>query len=202
MIIAFGSHSPSLMEKEKAIAIAQIDLDHNKDTKYGLINYADRAVVVSPLGELTTRDQVKKAIRGIYQTGQGTGLKDTSFKAFSQFLANGRYDARKIFMVFITQPSSAREEELQEVTRFLNGLNVRVMPVVIGTGADDDEINILVNDPKDVTKIKIDENDDDSAKKITRNINRGKICRTAATQCYTRVKTLKLIMLDIKLDHG
>ena len=176
MIIAFGSTGPkhlSLMEKEKQFAMAKIDAQDTTDVNYGLINYADIAGVYSGLGEFTNYDDVKEAIQNMPWAGEGTGLKDALSKAVSEFKRNGRPDAYKVFLVFITGAASENQDGLKQVARELLDLNVRIVSVVVGDDANDGQITSIVVGPKDVVKVKPDEEPKTVGERIENTIKRG-----------------------------
>ena len=177
MIIAFGSQgtdSLSLMEKEKSIAIAKINsLKDAGDIRYGLINYADVAGVYSKLGEYRSPAKVNDAIRKISWAGEGTGLNDAISKAVKEFKTNGRPEAYKIFLVFVTGPAAATPEKLNVSAQKLFDLNVRVIPVLLGDDSDEDHVTNIVLGPEDVVKTEEEDGPGSVAKDIVDVIKRG-----------------------------
>lgn len=179
MIIAFGSqgiNALSLMEKEKSIAIDKIESDKDSsDIRYGLINYADIAGIYSKLGEFSTKDEVADAIGKISWAGEGTGLHDAISEAAKEFKMNGRPDAYKIFLVFVTGPAAASLEKLNTSAQKLFDINVRVIPVLLGENSDEDHMKNIVLSPKDVVKPDDGDEPSDVAKDIDDTIKRGEL---------------------------
>ena len=161
MIIAFGSQGSdalSLMEKEKNIAIAKIDsVKDSGDIRYGLISYADTAGVYSKLGEFSSPAKVKDAIQKMSWPGEGTGLNDAISKAVKEFKMNGRPEAYKIFLVFVTGSAAATPEKLNISAQKLFDHNVRVIPVLLGDDSNEDHVTDIVLGPKDIVKPKPDD---------------------------------------------
>ena len=177
MIIAFGSqgrNALSLMEKEKNIAIDKIDSDKDSsDIRYGLINYADVAGIYSKLGEFSAKHEVKDAIEKISWAGDGTGLRDAISEAAKEFKINGRPDAYKIFLVFVTGPAAASVEKLNTSAQKLFDMNVRVIPVLLGEDSNEDHVKNIVLSPKDVVKPGDDDEPSVVVKDIDDTIKRG-----------------------------
>ena len=177
MIIAFGSQGVdalSLMEKEKSIAMAKIDsVKKSTDIKYGLINYADIAGVYSKLGEFTTQDKIKDAVSKMSWAGEGTGLKSALSEAENEFKKNGRPDAYKIFLVFVTGQAAATPEKLIVSAQKLFDMNVRVIPVLLGENSNKDHVKNIVLSPKDIVTPKKDEEPSSVAKDIDDTAKRG-----------------------------
>ena len=193
MIIAFGSQGSdalSLMEKEKSIAIAKIDsVKDSNDIRYGLINYADIAGIYSELGEFSLPAKVKDAIRKISWAGEGTGLNDAISEAAREFKKNGRPDAYKIFLVFVTGPAAASPEKLNISAQKLFDLNVRVIPVLLGDGSDEDHVKNIVLGPKDVVKPREDDEPSSVANDIDDTIKRGEhlLCAIALRRIWKHI---------------
>jgi hypothetical protein len=177
MIIAFGSQGRDalpLMEKEKSIAIAKIDsVKDSRDIRYGLINYAPTAGIYSELGEFRSPTEVKDTIRMMSWAGEGTGLTDAISEAAKEFKKNGRPEAYKIFLVFVTGPAAASPEKLNISAQKLFDLNVRVIPVLLGDGSDEEHVKNIVLGPKDVVKPEQDDEPSSVAKDIDDTINQG-----------------------------
>lgn len=177
MIIAFGSQSEdalALMEKEKSIAIATVDfVKDSSDTNYGLINYADIAGVYSQLGEFTSRSGVKDAIQKLSWAGQGTGLNKAISEAEKEFKKNGRPEAYKVFLVFVTGPAAAGVEKLNKSAQKLFDLNVRVIPVLLGDDSREEYVKDIVLSPVDVVKPESNDEHSSVAKDIVDTIKRG-----------------------------
>lgn len=178
MIIAFGSQGRdalSLMEKEKSIAIANImSVKESDDVRYGLINYADFAGVYSKLGEYDTPEKLRDAIQKMPWAGEGTGLNNAISEAVYEFKKNGRPEAYKIFLVFMTGPAVASPEKLNLSAQELFDLNVRVIPVLLGEDSDEEQVKNIVLGPKDIVKPKEEDKPSSVAKDIDDTIKQGR----------------------------
>ena len=178
MIIAFGSQGKnalSLLGKEKSIAAAKIDsVEGSSDIRYGLINYADIAGVYSELGEFKTAVETKDAIWKLPWAGEGTGLNNAISQATNEFRNNGRPEAYKIFIIFVTGPAVSSPKILNMSAQELFDLDVRVIPVLLGDDSDEEQVKYFVLDPKDIVKPREEDEPSSVAKDIDDTIAQGK----------------------------
>ena len=161
-----------MLEFEKKVVYQIMDQLRQLDTRYGVLQYDNKAQIVVNLGSVTDPQNVKNAIGRVNVRNQGTGLAEVDHicicsrvrvrvricvrvkklydiilkvlqEAAVMFERRSRENSRKRLIVFVTTKSDSSPEVLQRAFKTLVDAGVDVTLVALGNNVDNTELETI-----------------------------------------------------------
>ena len=139
MVFAFGAegdNSLKILAAEKRMAKGIIDSQIEKDVKYSVMKYGNVARIELQFREVSSTDMLKQVIDVISWSGPGLAVDDAVKKAVENLKQNGRPQASRVLVLFVSGKAKPDEKEVERLTELLADAGVHT--VLIAINNDDD----------------------------------------------------------------
>lgn len=177
MIFAFGAdgaNSLNIFKAEKRLAGDIIDLQKDKDIKYSLIKYGESAQVVLTFQEVSSTSMLKQFINVMAWMRSGTAVDDVVRKAVKNFNENGRPEAHRALVLFVSGRAAPDPSQVERQRKLLTEAGVNTLVIALDS-ADQRKFDgwllpskaVIGGDPFGNTKVTVTE--------IINGITRGKM---------------------------
>lgn len=154
-----------------------IDRYGKSDIRYSFILFGDEPSerVQFTESERYTIDILKDRVDRLSRIS-GASLDKALDKAKKMFEDTARQDAKKVLVVIMDQKQSGDRDKTKEKARELNIVGVKVVPVVLGDEASEEELEEITRNKNNLVEMKTDENPDKAAEKIMIKVLEGNLC--------------------------
>ena len=106
----------------------------------------------------------------------GASLDKALDKARKMFEDAARQDAKKVLVVIMDQKQSGDRDKTKDKARELQIARVKVVPVVLGEEASEEELEQITRNKNNLVEMETDENPDKAAEKIMIKVLEGNLC--------------------------
>ena len=103
----------------------------------------------------------------------GASLDKALDRAKKMFEDTARQDAKKVLVVIMDQKQSGDRDKTKEKARELKNAGVKVVPVVLGEEASEEELEEITRNKNNLVEMDTDENPDKAAEKIMIKVLEG-----------------------------
>ena len=174
MIFAFGADGAlSIFNAEKQLAKQIIDSQLGKDVKYSVIKYGKTAQVALPFRDVSSTSMLKQFIDIMPWETAGLAVDDVIRKTVENFRQNGRQDAQRVLVLFVSGRAAPDEQQSTDLKKSLAEAGVNTVVIALDI-RDEERIKSII--PADKPLVTTDPSKDtrDTVADVIRGITQGK----------------------------
>lgn len=150
---AAGEEAETVYNKNKEIMSKFIEANKTPNTMYSVVNYGNKAVVHSKLGDEKDCAALQENIEGLERAGEGTALDKALEQSINILEHQGRHGSRKRVIVFANGHSKANQNNLKKYVTALEDANVKVVTVAVGPEINEEELRNINPDEETIVKV-------------------------------------------------
>lgn len=143
--------------------------------RYGFINFADRPYPQIRFNqEFGTLADLLQYIETIPLSQGRPNIEQALISAGNMFRLNSASSSRRVLVVMVDRATAENMDDVTRAAKELEQTGIKVIPIVLGTAADRDQMNKLTSNPNNVIDKPIVTDPGDTATKIMEKVLKGK----------------------------
>lgn len=174
MVFAFGADGPlSIFNAEKKLAKQIIDSQLGKDVKYSVIKYGNTAQIALPFRDVSSTSMLKQFIDIMPWEKPGLAVDDVIRKAVQNFEQNGRVEAQRVLVLFVSGRAASDEQQSTDLKKSLAKAGVNTVVIALNI-KDEEKIKSIIPAGKPLITTDPSEDTEDTVPDVIRGITQGK----------------------------
>lgn len=146
-----ASNADDVFQKTKETIVSIIDKYGANNLHYAVIFFGNDAETIVDFENYTTSEQVKRLLADSRRMSGGPALDEALKMAIGVFKSLGaREDARKVLVVITDKKSASLSDRVRSEANMLEDMDVKVIPVGIGSEIDRPELEEITPNISDV----------------------------------------------------
>ena len=175
MIFAIGSDGPlSIFNIEQKLSKEIIDSQLDKDVKYSVIQYGNTAKIVLPFRDVISTVMLKQFIDVMQWKSPGLAVDDAITKTVENFEQNGRPEAQRVLVLFVSGRASPDEQQSAGLKKSLAEAGVNTIVIALNV-IDEEKIKRIIPAEKPIITTDPNKDTKDTVSDVISGITQGNL---------------------------